>query len=68
MLRRAIVASTIGTAIEWHDFFLYGSAAALVFPTVFFPGKSPVTGVLLSFATFAVGFAARPIGAAIFGH
>src|ERR1700712_4599553 len=65
---RAAVASTIGTTIEWYDFFLYGTAAALVFPSVFFPGQSGLSGVLLSFSTQFVGFAARPIGAAIFGH
>src|SRR3954468_13703724 len=67
-VRRAMVASTVGTAIEWYDFFLYGTAAALVFPKLFFPGSSAYAGVLLSFATYAVGFAARPVGAAIFGH
>ncbi|MEU6577630.1 MFS transporter [Streptomyces sp. NPDC046805] len=66
--RRAVVASTVGTAIEWYDFFLYGTAAALVFPHVFFPGQDPYTGVLASFGTQFVGFAARPLGAAIFGH
>ena len=66
--RRAVVASTVGTTIEWYDFFLYGTAAALVFPQVFFPGQSQYAGVLASFATLFVGFAARPIGAAIFGH
>jgi metabolite-proton symporter len=66
--RRAAVASTIGTTIEWYDFFLYNTAAALVFPKVFFPHSSPVNGILLSFSTQFVGFAARPIGAAIFGH
>ncbi|MFF4249870.1 MFS transporter [Streptomyces sp. NPDC001663] len=66
--RRAVVASTVGTAIEWYDFFLYGTAAALVFPHVFFPGAEPYTGVLASFATQFVGFAARPLGAAVFGH
>ncbi|HXZ72824.1 MAG TPA: MFS transporter, partial [Streptosporangiaceae bacterium] len=65
---RAIVASTVGTTIEWYDFFLYGTAAALVFPKVFFPGDSAYAGILLSFATQFVGFAARPIGAMIFGH
>jgi MFS family permease len=65
---RAAVASTVGTTIEWYDFFLYGTAAALVFPAVFFPGESALSGVLLSFSTQFVGFAARPIGAAIFGH
>ncbi|HWC81337.1 MAG TPA: MFS transporter [Pseudonocardiaceae bacterium] len=66
--RRAVVASTVGTAIEWYDFFLYGTAAALVFPHLFFPDISPAAGVLASFVTQFVGFAARPIGAAIFGH
>jgi metabolite-proton symporter len=67
-VRRALVASTVGTSIEWYDFFLYGTAAALVFPDLFFPGASDYAGVLASFATYAVGFAARPVGAAIFGH
>jgi metabolite-proton symporter len=62
------VASTVGTTIEWYDFFLYGTAAALVFPHVFFPGQSALAGTLASFSTQFVGFAARPIGAAIFGH
>jgi len=66
--RRAVVASTVGTTIEWYDFFLYGTAAALVFPKLFFPGSSEFAGVLESFATLFVGFAARPVGAAIFGH
>ena len=66
--RRAVLASTVGTSIEWYDFFLYGTAAALVFPKLFFPGSSPFAGVLLSFSTLFVGFAARPVGAAIFGH
>jgi len=65
---RAAVASTIGTTIEWYDFFLYGTTAALVFPSVFFPGSSVLAGTLLSFSTQFVGFAARPVGAAIFGH
>jgi len=67
-LRRAVVASTIGTTIEWYDFFLYGSAAALVFPKLFFPGSDPFVGQILSFSTFFVGFVARPLGAALFGH
>jgi metabolite-proton symporter len=67
-LRRAMVASTVGTSLEWYDFFLYGTVAALVFPELFFPNSSSYVGVLQAFATFAVGFAARPIGAAIFGH
>jgi MFS family permease len=66
-MRRAIVASAVGTAIEWYDFFLYGITAALIFPHQFFPTHDRYTGVLLSFGTYFVGFAARPIGAAIFG-
>jgi metabolite-proton symporter len=65
---RAVIASTVGTAIEWYDFFLYGTAAALVFPHLFFPGHSAYVGILASFGTQFVGFAARPVGAAIFGH
>src|SRR5215471_7114422 len=65
---RAIIASAVGTSIEWYDFFLYGVAAALVFPQKFFPKSDPFTGTLLSFSTFFVGFAARPVGAALFGH
>jgi metabolite-proton symporter len=67
-VRRAMVAGTVGTAIEWYDFFLYGTAAALVFPQLFFPHASAYAGTLASFATYAVGFAARPVGAALFGH
>jgi len=66
--RRAVVASTVGTTIEWYDFFLYGTLAALVFPKVFFPGSAPAVGVLASYASLFVGFLARPAGAAIFGH
>lgn len=66
-MRRAIVASAVGTAIEWYDFFLYSVAAALIFPHQFFPAHDRYTGVMLSFGTYFVGFAARPIGAAIFG-
>jgi MFS family permease len=66
--RRAVVASTVGTTIEWYDFFLYGTASALVFPALFFPKQAAYTGILLSFGTQFVGFAARPVGAAIFGH
>ncbi len=67
-LRRIVAASLIGTTIEWYDFFLYGSAAALVFNKLFFPESDPLVGTLLSFLTYAVGFAARPIGALVFGH
>jgi MFS family permease len=66
--RRAVFASTVGTTIEWYDFFLYGTAAALVFPALFFPNATRFTGILLSFGVQFVGFASRPIGAAIFGH
>ena len=59
-LIRVIVASTVGTSIEWYDFFLYGVAAALVFPQRFFPRSDPYTGTLLAFSTYFVGFAARP--------
>lgn len=61
-------ASMSGTAIEWYDFFLYGTASALVFPHVFFPSADPLTGTLVSFSTYAVGFIARPFGAAFWGH
>ncbi len=67
-VRKAAVASTIGTTIEWYDYFLYGTAAALVFPHLFFPNASPYVGLLAAFATYFVGFLARPVGAAIFGH
>jgi MFS family permease len=67
-VRLALVSSAIGTSIEWYDFFLYGTAAALVFPKLFFPDSSAYAGTLAAFATYAVGFAARPVGAAIFGH
>ena len=67
-IRKAALASTVGTTIEWYDFFLYNTAAALVFPALFFPASSDYAGRLESFATYAVGFAARPVGAFIFGH
>jgi MFS family permease len=67
-LRRAVLASTVGTTIEWYDFLVYGQMAALVFGKLYFPKSDPLTGTLEAFAVFAVGFAARPIGAAIFGH
>ena len=65
---RVVFASLIGTAVEWYDFFLYGSAAALVFGSQFFPKSDPVTGTLLAFGTYALGFVARPLGGVVFGH
>ncbi|NUR05936.1 MAG: MHS family MFS transporter [Nocardioidaceae bacterium] len=65
---KVVFASLIGTATEWYDFFLYGSAAALVFGTLFFPTSDPITGTLLAFGTYALGFAARPLGGVVFGH
>src|SRR6266446_8720821 len=67
-LRRAVVASTVGTVIEAYDFLLYGQVAGLVFAKLYFPGSDPLVGTLQAFAIYAVGFVARPIGAAIFGH
>jgi MFS family permease len=67
-LRKAVIASTVGTAIEWYDFFIYGTAAGLVFGKLFFPNQDPLSATLLSFGTYFIGFAARPVGAAIFGH
>ncbi|GAA2213678.1 MFS transporter [Nonomuraea monospora] len=67
-LVRAVVASAVGTSIEWYDFFLYGFAASTIFAELFFPTTDPTTGLLLALGTYFGGFAARPIGAAIFGH
>jgi MFS family permease len=67
-LRRAVIASTVGTTIEWYDFFLYSTVTGLVFAQLFFPKSDPVLGTLQAFGIYAVGFAARPVGAAIFGH
>src|SRR5215469_13043420 len=67
-LRRALVASTVGTTIEWYDFLLYSTVSALVFGPIFFPKSDPLMGVLQSFGVFFIGFIGRPIGAAIFGH
>jgi MFS family permease len=67
-LRRALIASTVGTLIEWYDFLLYGQVTALVFGKLFFPHSSPIIGVLEAFSIFFIGFVGRPIGAAIFGH
>jgi len=65
-LRRAMIASTVGTTIEWYDFLLYGQVTALVFGKLFFPKSDPLVGVLEAFAVFFIGFVGRPIGAAIF--
>jgi MFS family permease len=67
-LRKAVIAATVGTTIEWYDFFIYGIAAGLVFPKLFFPHEDPLTGTLAAFGTYFIGFIGRPIGAAIFGH
>jgi MFS family permease len=67
-LRRAVIASTVGTTIEWYDFLLYGTVTALVFGKLFFPKSDPVVGVLEAFSVFFIGFVGRPIGAFIFGH
>ena len=67
-LRRVATASLVGTTIEFYDFFIYGTAAALVFPTVFFPSMTPMLSTVASFATFGVAFLARPLGSVVFGH
>jgi len=67
-LRKAVIASTIGTTIEWYDFFIYGTAAGLVFAKLYFPNEDPLTATLAAFGTYFIGFVGRPIGAAIFGH
>ena len=67
-LRRAIIASTVGTTIEWYDFFLYSTVTGLAFAQLYFPKSDPLIGSLQAFAIYAVGFVARPIGAAVFGH
>ena len=67
-LRRAVIASTIGTTIEWYDFFLYSTVTGLVFAKLYFPASDPLVGTLQAFGIYAVGFVARPVGAAIFGH
>src|ERR1700749_1500033 len=66
--RRVAFASLVGTTIEWYDFFLFGTASALVFNKIFFPAFDPLTGTLAAFGTFAVGFIARPFGGALFAH
>jgi metabolite-proton symporter len=67
-LRKAVIAATVGTTIEWYDFFIYGTAAGLVFGKLYFPNQDPLTATLAAFGTYFVGFVGRPIGAAIFGH
>src|ERR1041385_4590154 len=67
-IRKVAIASFVGTTIEWYDFFLYGTASALIFNKLFFPNFDPLTGTLASFGTYAVGFAARPIGGIVCGH
>ena len=67
-IRKVALTALAGTSIEWYDFFLYGAAAALIFPKAFFPEATPTTALLLSFGSFAVGFIARPVGGIIFGH
>jgi MFS family permease len=66
--KRVLLASAVGSALEWYDFFIYGTAAALVFGELFFPKADPSVGTLLAFATFGVGFVARPFGGLVFGH
>src|SRR5258708_26736170 len=68
MLVKAVVASTVGTAIEWYDFFLYSTVTPLVFAKLFFPNSDPLVGTLQAFLIYFVGFLARPVGAFIFGH
>ena len=67
-IKKVALTSLAGTSIEWYDFFLYGAAAGLVFPKLFFGEASPTTALILSFLTFAAGFIARPVGGIIFGH
>ena len=67
-MRRVVVAASFGTMLEWYDFFLYGTAAALIFPRLFFPDSDPLVGTLLSFAVYATGFLARPVGGFVAGH
>jgi MFS transporter, MHS family, shikimate and dehydroshikimate transport protein len=67
-VRQVVTASLVGTTIEWYDFFIYGTAAALIFNQLFFPGSEPLAGTLLAFGTYAVGFAARPFGGIFCGH
>src|ERR1041385_8057281 len=67
-VKRVAIAAFVGSTVEWYDFFLYGTAAALVFGDLFFPDADPTVGTLAAFATFGVGFLFRPLGGAFFGH
>src|SRR5699024_10301130 len=67
-LRTVLLSTVVGTTVEWYDFFLYGVAAGIIFNKLYFPSEDPVVGTLLAFATFAVGFLARPFGGVLFGH
>src|SRR6516164_1372324 len=67
-IKKVVAASVIGTAVEWYDFLIYGAATALVFNKLFFPLSDPALSTIAAFGTYAVGFLARPLGAAIFGH
>src|ERR1700726_336934 len=67
-IKRIVVSSILGTAVEWYDFLIYGTASALVFNKLFFPLSDPTLGTIAAFGTYGVGFLARPLGAAVFGH
>src|SRR6478752_8152602 len=67
-LRQVVIASLIGSTIEWYDFFLYGAVAGIVLNKFFFPTSDPVVSILLAYTTFAIGFVARPLGGLVFGH
>ncbi len=67
-MRKVVISSVIGTAVEWYDFLIYGTASALVFTKPFFPSSNPALSTIASFGTLGVGYFARPFGAAIFGH
>jgi MHS family shikimate/dehydroshikimate transporter-like MFS transporter len=67
-IKRIVASSVIGTAVEWYDFLIYGTASALVFNKLFFPLSNPALGTIAAFGTYAVGYLARPLGAAVFGH
>src|SRR3954462_2405498 len=68
LLRKVVTASMAGTVVEWYEFFIYGTAATLVFPAVFFPGETAKAGLIYAFSTYAIRFAARPLGGLVFGH